>query len=126
MLEEAIRAGDCLAMLIEYFHGKGQMRDAYNYIQEMEDRKIALNPYVEIEVLNDVYKAVGKQPNGGRGGGGGGGNKGPKSSMAGPGSDDGDADGGADIATFGHGNADDDDDEVVEEEVEEEVRYFAM
>jgi hypothetical protein len=28
-LEEAIRAGDCLAMLVEYFHSQRKMDEAY-------------------------------------------------------------------------------------------------
>lgn len=61
MLEEAIRAGDCLAMLVEYFHDSGRMRDAYTYIKEMESRKIALHPYVDGEILDDIFKAMGLQ-----------------------------------------------------------------
>lgn len=59
-MEEAIRAGDCLAMLVEHYHDLGQMNEAYNYIKEMEDRKIALHPYVDAEVLANVMKSVGK------------------------------------------------------------------
>jgi intraflagellar transport protein 140 len=62
LLEEAIRAGDCLAMLVEHFHSKGRMREAYTYLQEMEERKIAVHPYVDAEVLSEVYKAVGGGP----------------------------------------------------------------
>lgn len=64
MLEEAIRAGDCLAMLVEHFYDCGKMREAYNYLKEMEDRKIALHPYVDAEVLEAVFKAVGKSVSG--------------------------------------------------------------
>lgn len=60
LLEEAIRAGDCLAMLVEHFFDRGQMHDAHNYLKEMEDRKIALHPYVDADVLEAVYKAVGR------------------------------------------------------------------
>jgi hypothetical protein len=49
-LEEAIRAGDCLAMLVEYYHGAKQMNEAYNYLQEMESRRIQLHPYLDAEV----------------------------------------------------------------------------
>ena len=59
MLEEAIRAGDCLAMLIDYFHSKGRMREAYAYIQEMEERRIPINPYVDAVILEEIYKACG-------------------------------------------------------------------
>ena len=35
------------------------MHDAHTYLKEMEDRKIALHPYVDADVLEAVYKAVG-------------------------------------------------------------------
>lgn len=59
MLEEAIRAGDCLAMLVEYFHGAGRMQEAYDHLQDMESRNIALHPYVDAQILEEVFKAVG-------------------------------------------------------------------
>lgn len=49
-LEEAIRAGDCLAMLVEYYHGQRRMEDAYQYLQEMEQRRIQPHPYLDAEV----------------------------------------------------------------------------
>ena len=79
LLEDAIRAGDCLAMLVEYFHGAGRMHEAYVHLQDMEVRSIALHPYVDAQILEEVFKAVGA-PEGGatgmnqsnKGGGGGG------------------------------------------------------
>jgi Ran GTPase-activating protein (RanGAP) involved in mRNA processing and transport len=108
MLEDAIRAGDCIAMLVEHFHDRNQMREAYSYIKEMEDRKIALHPYIDAEVLNAVYKAVGKQPSR------------DNSRPVGR--------GGSEAASNNKSKGDEDDEgvgeeeeEVVEEEVEEEV-----
>ena len=74
-LEEAIRAGDCLAMLIEHFHARNKLREAYGCIQEMEQRKIPPQPYVDSEILEQVYKFAGvaQQQNSQRGGGGAGG-----------------------------------------------------
>ena len=68
MLEEAIRAGDCLAMLVEYFHGTGRMQEAYTHLKDMESRNIALHPYVDAQILEEVFKAVGVKDNGGGGG----------------------------------------------------------
>lgn len=65
MLEEAIRAGDCVAMLVEHFHSKGRMRDAYAYIQDMEERRNPVHPYIDAAILQDIYKAVGRAPGGG-------------------------------------------------------------
>ena len=51
LLEDAIRSGDCLAMLVEYYHGVGNMKEAFVYVREMESRNIALNPYVDAQVM---------------------------------------------------------------------------
>jgi len=59
MVEEAIRSGDCYAMLVEYFYSKRSFREAYGYLQEMEDRRIPLNPYLESSIIDDILKAVG-------------------------------------------------------------------
>jgi len=58
-LEEAIRAGDCLAMLVEHYFANKQYNEAYQYLQEMERRNIQLPPYVDAEIIDTVYKAVG-------------------------------------------------------------------
>jgi intraflagellar transport protein 140 len=59
-LEEAVRAGDCLALLVEYFHGVGQLPEAYKYLREMESRNIALQPYLEPPVIDDIMRAFPK------------------------------------------------------------------
>lgn len=59
MLEDAIRAGDCLAMLVEHYHGAGRMEDAYEHLRDMESRSIALHPYVDAQILEEVFRAVG-------------------------------------------------------------------
>ena len=79
LLEDVIRAGDCLVMLVVYFHGAGRMYEAYVHLQDMEVRSIALHPYVDAQILEEVFKALGV-PEGGatgmnqsnKGGGGGG------------------------------------------------------
>jgi len=58
-LEEAVRAGDCLALLVEHFHTRGKLREAYGCVLEMEQRKIPPQPYVDAEVLEQVYRAAG-------------------------------------------------------------------
>jgi hypothetical protein len=59
MLEDAIRAGDCLAMLVEHYHAAGRMEDAYEHLRDMESRSIALHPYVDAQILEEVFRAVG-------------------------------------------------------------------
>lgn len=60
-LDLAIRVGDCLAMLVEYFHSIGNMKKSYQYLCNMKDRRILLHPYIDAEVLDDVSRAVGQR-----------------------------------------------------------------
>ncbi len=59
-IEEAIRIGDCLALLIDYFHSRGDMKRAYEYIEEMRLRHILLHPYIDAEVLAEIHQTLGK------------------------------------------------------------------
>lgn len=59
LLEEAVRAGDVLAMLVEYFHLIGKLKEAYVYLQEMEERRIQVHPYIDAEIIEQIYKAAG-------------------------------------------------------------------
>jgi intraflagellar transport protein 140 len=78
-VEDAIRIGDCLAMLVEFFHANGKMREAFGYMKQMTDKNIQLNPYLDSTIIEEVYKAVGVSSkgvarpasNGSDGGGGG-------------------------------------------------------
>merc|ERR1711871_895620 len=58
-LEDAIRVGDCLAMLVEYHYSNGNMQDAYNYMKDMESRNIVLHPFLDGTIIDDVCKAMG-------------------------------------------------------------------
>jgi intraflagellar transport protein 140 len=62
MLEEAIRAGDCLAMLVEHYHSRGKMREAFACLNDFDTRRINPAPYVDAEILDNIYKAVGQKP----------------------------------------------------------------
>ena len=57
-IEEAIRAGDVLAMLVEHFYENKQMREAHKYLMEMERRNIQLHPYLDAVVIDTVFRAV--------------------------------------------------------------------
>lgn len=59
MVEDAIRAGDCYALLIEHSYSTGNYQDAYQYMKEMKERNIQVQPYVDREILEAVQKAVG-------------------------------------------------------------------
>lgn len=58
-LDLAIRVGDCLAMLVEHFHSAGNMKLSYQYMLDMKERGILLDPYIDAEVLEDVHRALG-------------------------------------------------------------------
>ena len=60
-LEEAVRVGDCLAMLIEHFHGKNQHQVADKYLREMLKRNIQPQPFVDAGVLEDLNRRYGHQ-----------------------------------------------------------------
>ena len=61
-LEDAIRTGDILAALIEVSHASRNLDAAYRYVQMMEERNIAVTPYVDADILNDIYRAAGVTP----------------------------------------------------------------
>jgi intraflagellar transport protein 140 len=73
--EQAIRVGDCYALLFEYYHGDKRMDDAWAMMEQMKDRNILLKPYLDLVMMEDVSRATGKELDEGpkRGGGGGGG-----------------------------------------------------
>lgn len=60
-LEESVRIGDCLAMLIEHFHSKDQHQEANKYLEQMIERKIQPQPFVDADVLADLNRMYGKK-----------------------------------------------------------------
>lgn len=57
MIEEAVRSGDCYAIIVEYFFSQNDLESAYKYILEMEDRRIPLNPYIDNVIIDRVFQA---------------------------------------------------------------------
>jgi len=57
-LDEAVRAGDCLALLIEHFYDAGDHAAVLRYIRELNARKIIVSSYVDADILEDVLKAT--------------------------------------------------------------------
>jgi hypothetical protein len=55
-IDDAVRMGDCLALLVEHFYDGGNLERAGHYINEMKLRKIALNPFIDAEILDDISK----------------------------------------------------------------------
>eukprot|EP00605_Chrysophyceae_sp_TOSAG23-4_P001489 GSChrysophyteH1.ASY1.ANO1.1626.1 assembled CDS len=62
LLDEAIRTGDCLAMLVEHYHSRGKMREASACLRDFENRRINPGPYVDAGILDAIYKATGEGP----------------------------------------------------------------
>ena len=58
-LDDAIRSGDCYALLIEYYFSENNFEQGFTYIQQMEQRGIEIAPYVEKRILNEIYSRMG-------------------------------------------------------------------
>ena len=89
-IENAIRVGDCFALLIEYYHSVSRMDEAFDLMERMKARRIVLNPYLERTMMDEICRAVGREIDSGGGGGGGGyGGPGGSNEMKTGGDDDG-------------------------------------
>jgi intraflagellar transport protein 140 len=58
-VETAIRVGDGFALLIEFYYAQRNFEQAYRLIEKMRERHIILNPYLDQEMINTIYQAVG-------------------------------------------------------------------
>ena len=79
-IEAAIRVGDVYALLTEYYHSQGNMQQvfallesvpycianicmivcqAYALIEKMRGRGIILSPYMDQQMVESIYKAMG-------------------------------------------------------------------
>jgi len=58
-VESAVRVGDVFALLIEFYHLQGNMEQAYHLIEKMRDRNIILSPYLDQDMVDSIYKAMG-------------------------------------------------------------------
>ena len=59
--EASIRIGDVFAMLVDYWYRQRNMEQAYKLIEQMRDRRIILGPYLDAQMVNAVYQAMGMQ-----------------------------------------------------------------
>ena len=60
-VEEAIRLGDVFAQLIEHYYYKNSFQDAYKYLDKMKKKNIIVTPYLDPQIVDDIYKEVGIQ-----------------------------------------------------------------
>jgi len=61
-VESGIRVGDVYALMVEYYHSTGDMANGYSHIQRMRDAKIILSPYLDREMIESIFRAVGLDP----------------------------------------------------------------
>lgn len=61
-LQQAIRIGDVYALLVEFYSAQKNMERAFHFIQRMRGANIMLGPYLDQDMVNAVYRAVGAQP----------------------------------------------------------------
>lgn len=60
--ETAIRVGDVYAVLVYYKAQQRQAQDAYELLEEMRTRGIAIEPFVDPPLVEEIYGAVGADP----------------------------------------------------------------
>ena len=61
-IETAIRMGDIFAQLVEYHYENKDMDNAYKYLEQMKGRKIVITPYLDMEMVENIYRAMGINP----------------------------------------------------------------
>jgi len=65
--ESAVRVGDVIAQVVEYYYKIQDYKKAYEYLQKMIQRGIRVNPYLDQTVIDTIYGALGiaKEASGG-------------------------------------------------------------
>ena len=58
-IEDAIRAGDVFATLVEFFYEQRRAQNAFELIEKMRQRRIPLFYFLDKKVVLAIYKAVG-------------------------------------------------------------------
>eukprot|EP01061_Rhynchopus_euleeides_P011970 TRINITY_DN21580_c0_g3_i1.p1 TRINITY_DN21580_c0_g3~~TRINITY_DN21580_c0_g3_i1.p1 ORF type:complete len:1443 (+),score=619.87 TRINITY_DN21580_c0_g3_i1:178-4506(+) len=58
-IEGAVRVGDIFALLVEFYTGRQEYDQAYQLIEQMRDRQIVLPLYLESQLVQAVYNAMG-------------------------------------------------------------------
>lgn len=61
-VDTAIRVGDCFALLVEFYHSHKNYEAAFKLLQDMRQRQIVLNPYLEADVIDEIHLHVGAGP----------------------------------------------------------------
>ena len=58
-VEEAIRLGDVFAQMIEHYYEKRNMQEAYKYLEKMKKKNIIVTPYLDPQIVDEIYAGVG-------------------------------------------------------------------
>jgi intraflagellar transport protein 140 len=58
-IEEAIRAGDVYAQIVEHYYSQRKAQQAFEIIEKMRQRRVPLLYFLDKDVVISVYKAVG-------------------------------------------------------------------
>lgn len=61
-VDTAIRVGDVYAQLIEFCYQSKNMKDALKYLNAMKSRKIVITPYLDMEMVDNIYWDNGINP----------------------------------------------------------------
>ena len=61
-INEAIRIGDVFSQLIEYHYNTKDYKGALVFLQKMQAKKILTQPYLDPEIVENIYKANGMEP----------------------------------------------------------------
>lgn len=64
-LEQAVRAGDVMAEMVEALVKQGDFQQAYRVMERMHARHIELAPFLDAELMERVYRETGFEPIGG-------------------------------------------------------------
>eukprot|EP00826_Nyctotherus_ovalis_P044555 TRINITY_DN4815_c0_g2_i2.p1 TRINITY_DN4815_c0_g2~~TRINITY_DN4815_c0_g2_i2.p1 ORF type:complete len:524 (+),score=176.41 TRINITY_DN4815_c0_g2_i2:152-1723(+) len=57
--ESAVRVGDVIAQIVEYYYRIKDYKNAYEYIQKMISRGIRINPYLDQQITDTIYTSLG-------------------------------------------------------------------
>eukprot|EP00803_Ostreobium_quekettii_P010396 evm.model.scf_366.2 EVM.evm.TU.scf_366.2 scf_366:14443-33657(-) len=59
MSQACLRGGDVYALMVEYWYEKGDVKQAFELVQRMDGRNIALGPYIDRSMLEAIKQAAG-------------------------------------------------------------------
>eukprot|EP00756_Hemistasia_phaeocysticola_P006237 Hpha_TRINITY_DN13742_c1_g2::TRINITY_DN13742_c1_g2_i1::g.142675::m.142675/K19672/IFT140; intraflagellar transport protein 140 len=58
-VEGSVRVGDVFALLVEFYVQRKENEKAYELVEKMRERQIILNYYLETQLIQSVYEAMG-------------------------------------------------------------------